>query len=154
MRNFLAKFWKFLKLPKDTQLRIMRLFQDEFLVGATGIVFNDKGEVLIVKHTYRQQDWGLPGGYIKAKEHPVEGLEREIKEESGLVVSIDEELKIRTDRETSRLDICYVGTYIGGEFNPSDEVSEYGFYSFDNLPSIPKNQLFLIKQAINIKKKI
>ena len=152
MKTVLAKIWKLFKLHKNIQLAIMRVFQDEFLIGVTGIIFNDKGEVLLVKHTYRQPDWSLPGGYIKAKEHPTEGLEREIEEESGLIVSMDEELKIRTDRETSRLDICYVGTYIGGEFKPSSEVSEYGFYSFDNLPLISKNQLFMIKQATNLKK--
>lgn len=150
--RLLAKLWKFLRLPKNMQLAIMRIMQDEFLVGATGIVFNDKNEVLLFKHTYRQQAWSLPGGYMKGKEHPSEGLEREIEEESGLIVSIDKELKVRTDRESSRLDICYVGTFIGGEFKKSAEVSDYEFFSFDNLPLISKNQLFLIKEALSLKK--
>lgn len=151
--NLLAKIWKFLRLPKNIQLAIMRIMQDEFLVGGTGIVFNDKNEVLLFKHTYRQQAWSLPGGYMKGKEHPSEGLEREIKEESGLTVSIDKELKVRTDRESSRLDICYIGKFIGGEFKKSSEVSEYGFFSFDNLPIISKSQLFLIKEAMDLQEK-
>ncbi len=148
--NLLAKIWKLLRLPKAVQLRIMRIIQDEFLVGATGIVFNDKNEVLLFKHTYRQREWSLPGGYIKSKEHPFEGLEREIEEESGLIVSIDKELKLRTDRKTSRLDICYIGKFMGGEFKKSAEVSEYGFYSFENLPLISQAQLLLIQEAINL----
>src|SRR3990167_7280640 len=118
----------------------MRIFQDEFLIGVTGIIFNEKNEVLLFKHTYRQTKWSLPGGYIKSKEHPFEALEREIGEESGLVVSVDKQLKIRTDRETSRLDVTMIGKYIGGEFKPSHEVSEFGFFSFENLPLIAKNQ--------------
>ena len=151
MTLLLAKIWKFLRLPKNIQLAIMRITQDEFLVGSTGIVFNDKDEVLLFKHTYRQNAWSLPGGYLKGKEHPFEGLEREIEEESGLIVSIDMELKVRTDRETSRLDICSIGKYMGGTFKPSAEVSDYGFFSFDTLPIIAKNQLFLIEEAIAVK---
>ena len=126
----------------------MRLFQDQFLVGITGIIFNEKNEILLFKHTYRKVPWSLPGGYMKSKEHPFEALEREIKEESGLVVSADEELKIRTDRRTPRLDVTVIGAYIGGEFKESHEVSEFGFFSFENLPLISKNQLLEIEYAL------
>lgn len=52
---------------------------------------------------------GFIWGYLKFGEHPREAPEWEIKEELGLVVSVDEELKIRTDRESARLDMCYAG---------------------------------------------
>lgn len=152
MKDILAKVWRALSLPKGFQLKIMHLIQDQFLIGVTGIILNDKQEVLLFKHTYRQTRWSLPGGYIKSKEHPFEGLEREIEEESGLVVSADEQLKIRTDRETSRLDLTIVGKHIGGEFKPSHEVSEFGFFAFENLPIISRNHLLLIEHALRRKK--
>lgn len=148
----LAKIWRKLALPKPIQLFVMRLFQDQFLIGVTGIIFNDKNEILLFKHTYRETQWGLPGGYIKSKEHPQEALEREIEEESGFVVSVDEELKIRTDRESSRIDICFAGKLMGGEFKKSSEVSEAQFFSFNNLPLLSKQQLFLIEQVLYQKK--
>ena len=148
MKTLLAKIWKFLRLPKGIQLLIMRIFQDQFLVGVTGIIFNDKNEILLFKHNYRSHSWSLPGGYLKSGEHPREGLEREIKEESGLVVSVDESLKTRTDRDTARLDMCYTGVLIGGDFQPTHEVSEYGFFTQDKLPLLRKNQLFLIDTAL------
>ena len=148
MKTLLAKTWRTLSLPKSVQLAVMRIFQDQFLIGVTGVIFDDKNEVLLFRHTYRSTQWSLPGGYIKAKEHPFEGLEREIQEESGLVVSVDSEHRIRADRESSRLDITLLGTYIGGDFKPSSEVVEYGFFSIDNLPQISKNQLLLIHKAI------
>lgn len=149
MKNILAKIWKVLRLPKNVQLFVMRFIQDQFLIGVTGIIFNEKNEILLFKHTYRAHGWSLPGGYLKRGEHPREGLEREIKEESNFVVSIDEQLKTRTDRETARIDICYIGKFIGGDFIPSHEVSEYGFFTKENLPLLRKNQLFLIEEAIN-----
>ncbi len=148
MKSLLAKMWKKLHLPKGLQLRLMRLFQDEFLVGLTGIIFNEKKEILLFKHSYRSHAWSLPGGYLKAKEHPREGLEREIKEESGLVVSIDQQMKTRTDRDTARIDICYTGALIGGEFVATHEVSEFGFFAQDKLPLLRKNQVFLINEAL------
>ncbi len=148
MKEQLSKLWRLLSLPKNLQLSIMRLTQNEFLIGVTGVIFNDRNEILICKHTYRQNKWSLPGGYIKGKEHPKEGLVREIEEETGFIVRIGEELRIRTDRETARLDISFVGNYIGGEFRPSDEVSEARFFAFENLPLISQNQLILIKEVL------
>lgn len=133
----------------------MRFFQDQFLIGVTGIILNSKNEILLFKYSYRQTQWGLPGGYIKTKEHPQEALEREIEEESGFVVSVDEELKIRTDRESARLDICFVGKLMGGEFRKSSEVSEAKFFSFNDLPLLmSRQQLFIIEQTLFQKKLI
>lgn len=127
----------------------MRFFQDQFLIGVTGIILNNKNEILLFKYSYRQTEWGLPGGYIKAKEHPQEALEREIEEESGFVVSVDEELKIRTDRESARVDIGFVGKLMGGEFRKSSEVTAAKFFSFEDLPLLmSKQQLFIIEQTL------
>ena len=149
----LTTIWRKLNLPKPIQLFVVRMFESQFLIGVTGIILNDKNEILLFKYTYRQTEWGLPGGYIKAKEHPQEALEREIEEESGFVVSADEELKIRTDREQGRLDICFVGKLMGGEFRKSSEVTEAKFFSFDDLPMLmSKQQLFIIEQVLFQKK--
>lgn len=147
MKLLLAKLWRLWGVPSAIQLKIMRLFQDKFLVGMTGIIFNDNNEILLFKHNYRAHKWSLPGGYMKSGEHPKEGLEREIKEESGLIVSVDSSLKTRTDRETARLDLCYTGILIGGEFKATHEVAEYGFFSPDKMPLLRSNQVFLIEQA-------
>lgn len=147
MTDVLLALWKLLSLPKQWQLRAMRVVEDQFLVGVTGVIFNDKKEILLFKHTYRSgHQWSLPGGYVKAKEHPKEGLEREIEEESGLIVSADYRYKIRTDRETARLDIVYVGSFIGGTFVPSKEVIEANFFAFDTIPDIHRDQLVLIQK--------
>ncbi len=148
MMGLLLKIWKKIGFSKNIQLRIVRLFQSQFLIGVTGVIFNADSKVLLFKHTYRKTAWSLPGGYMNGKEHPREALEREIFEESGLTVSIDWRMKIRTDRETARLDISYIGTFIGGTFVPSAEVVEARFCSLDDLPPIRREQLFLIERAL------
>lgn len=153
MISLLARLWKALKLPKGLQLNLMRVLQDQFLVGVTGVIFNENDEVLLFKHSYRQRSWGFPGGYLKAKEHPKEGLEREVKEESGMVISADTRYKIRTDRDTARLDIVYICTYIGGDFTPSAEVTEAKFYSFDKLPLLRTSDLLLLEKILSQRKR-
>lgn len=154
MKELLLHVWKALHLPSGVQLFLMRTLNDQFLVGLTGVIFNDKNEVLLFRHTYRTVEWSLPGGYLLAKEHPAEGLEREIEEESGFVVSIDFPLKVRTDRHTGRLDLSYVGYYCGGEFKQSEEVYEYGFFTLETLPVLIKSQVLMIKEAIDLKQKL
>lgn len=150
MNSIIAKTWKKLLLPKNVQIAAMRATQDEFLIGVTGVILNDKNEILLCKHTYRgKSGWSLPGGYIKAKEHPKEALAREIEEETGLIVRVNAQYNLRTDRETARIDISLVGEYIGGEFRKSHEVSEADFFAFENLPVLMQSQLVLIKNVLD-----
>ena len=152
MKALLTKAWKILSLPKGAQIAVMRITQDEFLIGVTGVILNDKNEILICKHTYRGgKRWSLPGGYLKGKEHPKEGLAREIEEETGLIVRAEEQFKLRTDRETARIDISLIGKFIGGEFKPSHEVSHAQFFPFDKLPLLSQDQLVLIRDVLNHK---
>ena len=59
----------------------------KFLVGVLAVIFDDRGRVLLLKHTYRPDyPWGLPGGWLRAGEGAAEGIERELLEETGFVV--------------------------------------------------------------------
>lgn len=151
--RLLLFLWKILPFSRKLQLLLMRLLQDEFLIGVSGVILNQKGEILLFKHSYRQIPWSLPGGYLKGKEHPREGLQREIFEESGLTVKISSVLKTRTDRQTARLEICYKGSFYGGFFKPSSEVTAAKFFPLDKLPLIPRDQLLLIQKASLTKNK-
>lgn len=152
MNWLLVQTWKIFSFPKRLQLALVRIKEDEFLIGLTGVILNDKNEILIVNHTYRDgKRWSLPGGYIRGREHPREGLAREIEEETGFIVAIDRELKIRTDRETARLDISLMGHYVGGKFRPSAEVSEAKFVSFADLPLLRQSQLVLIQKVLSLR---
>ena len=132
----------------------MKFFNDQFLIGVTGIFFDKKNRILLVKHSYRGNgNWSLLGGYLKKGEHPKEGLEREVLEETGYIVSADERLKTRTDRENARLDITYMGEFLGGVYNPSKEITDADFFKFERLPILPTDQLVFIDKALKLRKK-
>ncbi len=50
---------------------------------ATAVVVN-QGRILLVKHN-RQNDWALPGGYIRAAEDPGHRAALEVAEETGIL---------------------------------------------------------------------
>ncbi len=56
------------------------------VISAGILLFNQKGELLIVKPNYRPH-WLIVGGVIDEGEAPILGLQREIKEETGLTVT-------------------------------------------------------------------
>lgn len=51
--------------------------------GAAVMAFNDKGEVLAIKATYKHH-WSLPGGVVEQGETPRRGAAREFTEETGV----------------------------------------------------------------------
>lgn len=132
----------------------MRRVNDQFLVGVTGVFLDHKNRILLVKHSYRDNGfWSLPGGYLKGGEHPKEGLEREVKEETGYEVSADYRLKIRTDRSSSRLDLTYSGEFFGGILTKSKEIVAAKMFPFEELPLLPDNQILFIERALRLKKR-
>ncbi|MGH3132922.1 MAG: NUDIX hydrolase, partial [Gaiellaceae bacterium] len=50
----------------------------------------DGGRVLLARRAYAPWKgmWGTPGGFCEAGEHPIEAVERETLEETGLHVSV------------------------------------------------------------------
>lgn len=149
--KLLLKAWKHVPFGKTLRSLFLRTVNDQFLIGVTGVIFNNKNEILLLKHTYRKTAWSLPGGYLQANEHPREGLAREIKEETNFNVKILKFIKSRTNRE-GRIDLCYFGKFKSGTFKKSEEVVNYKFVSPQDLPKLLDDQYKQIKEGVEAKK--
>jgi phosphoglycolate phosphatase len=57
------------------------------LATVGGLIFNSKGEVLMIRTHKWSNLWGIPGGKIKWGETSEAALRRELKEETGLKIS-------------------------------------------------------------------
>ena len=69
---------------------VRREYPDAPLVGVAAAVFNDLGQVLLVKRGRPpgQGSWGLPGGLLDLGESLEAGAVREVREECGVEIEI------------------------------------------------------------------
>jgi 8-oxo-dGTP pyrophosphatase MutT (NUDIX family) len=58
-------------------------------VGAAAAIFDKRGQVLLVKHTYGRLNWELPGGGAEGLESLTATAIREVEEETGLLVAAE-----------------------------------------------------------------
>ena len=78
---------------EDFDLEIKNFDNPRTRLGARGIVFNDKKEIAILNKS-KKNEYKLVGGGIEENEDPIIAFKREILEESGCKVEIDDCLGI------------------------------------------------------------
>ncbi|PKP94987.1 MAG: DNA mismatch repair protein MutT [Alphaproteobacteria bacterium HGW-Alphaproteobacteria-14] len=57
------------------------------IMGVSVIITNLNGDVLLLKHSYGPEVWGLPGGGLKSGEDPLAAAHREVSEEIGITLA-------------------------------------------------------------------
>ena len=147
MKVFLLKVWK--SLPDSELLRgiLIWLITPKFLVGVVGVVINQSKQILLLKHTYRHKyPWGLPGGWLKRGEQPMQALQREIMEETGMTIEVVRPLMVEGDEDWPRVDLIFLCRVINDEFSSSDEVFSAKFFTLLEIPEIMPSQKRLIQK--------
>ncbi len=92
--------------------------------------------------------WTLPGGWADQGLSPAQCIEKEIREESGFIVTADK-LLAALDRDRHAhppyifavYKLFFRCTLIRGEATPSDETSEVAFFSRDNIPPLSQGRI-------------
>ena len=84
--------------------------------------------------------WDIPGGFLEEGEAPLDGLRRELKEETGLDVEPERFLGVWMDRyggdstAEATLNMYWTARIVGGDQQPADDVSELRWFDRDRLP--------------------
>jgi len=78
-----------------------------YTAGSLIMLLSDDGLVLLVKPWYRR-GWGLPGGTMKRAEQSADTASRELREETGLSVELDEAHDVYVQRNRRHIDHLYV----------------------------------------------
>lgn len=134
---FMYPLLRSFRFPPRLHWHLAQAVNARFLLGVAGIITDDAGRLLLFKHTYRRSHpWGMPGGWMQGGESPLQTLEREVLEESGLVVKADRLLLLGTTPDRPKLEFIVGGKLIGGTFRESLEVSEMGWFAGSEYPPL------------------
>ncbi|HYN84716.1 MAG TPA: NUDIX domain-containing protein [Pyrinomonadaceae bacterium] len=104
--DFLGKVWR--RLPRRVLRAGVWLWEPRFAVTAGGVVEDERGRVLLLKHNFRKgSGWGIPGGFLGKSESPEDALRRELREEVGLEVESARLVFARTHRRPQQVEIIF-----------------------------------------------
>ncbi|NOX61133.1 MAG: NUDIX domain-containing protein [Chloroflexi bacterium] len=106
-------------------------------VGVRGIVQDEQGRVLFVRHSYGDRCWFLPGGGGAGDESADESMRREMREETGLEVEITRLVGVYLWTEMYKRDHIFVFECksVGGKLRiQRGEIDEYGWFWPDEPP--------------------
>ena len=127
----------------------MRLAHTRFTVTAGAVIFNDKREVLLLKHRFRAgSGWGLPGGFMEHGEQPIDALRRELREEIGLEVDDVEVFASRSFRKPKQVEVLFRARANADVKSLTIEVERAEWFALDSLPEgLPRDQRVYIERA-------
>lgn len=103
---------------------------------------DEVGRLLVARraHDPGRGKWDLPGGFLEEGEEPLDGLRRELLEETGLDVEPAEFFGAFVDRygdaddAPATLNLYWTARALGGEPQPADDVAELAWLGADELP--------------------
>lgn len=101
-----------------------------FSVGVSGIVLDEQGRTLLVRHAFRRRyPWGLVSGWVNPGEAPIDAMRRELREETSLRGEPEGVIAIRSDARAPSLEVVYLVRVEGGTFRPSGETPEARWFA-------------------------
>ncbi len=112
--------------------------------SASAVIFDRRGRLLLQQRSDGGQ-WGLPGGSVEIGESVADAVVREVREETGLVVTPKRLVGVYSDPEWQivrypdgnawhYVNVCFECTVRGGELTTCDETLDLGYFPLARLP--------------------
>jgi 8-oxo-dGTP diphosphatase len=120
-------------------------------VGVFAAIFDENERILLTKIKYGSRNWTLPGGHLEKNESPIEGVKREVYEETGYIVEINNLIAIYSSPSKDDLVLLFKVVIVGKDsWEPNSEIERIGFFERTELPSqIHPWNIKRIKDAFN-----
>jgi ADP-ribose pyrophosphatase YjhB (NUDIX family) len=128
----------------------IRFLQPKYTVGVVGVIFNEKGQILLVEHVFHPaRPWGLPGGWIGGNEEPALAVSREFREELDLDIEV-EMLLLAERSERNHLDLAYLCQQRGAIGQLNSELLDYRWFDPLDLPPLTGFHYKAIQRALQV----
>ncbi len=105
---------------------------------ANALCTDELGRVLLGRRAVEPDKglWDIPGGFLEEGEHPLDGIRRELREETGLEVEPGELFGMWMQPHAERTVLCilWLATVLGGVQAAADDIVELGWFAPDELP--------------------
>jgi ADP-ribose pyrophosphatase YjhB (NUDIX family) len=105
--------------------------------GAEAVCLDEQGRVLLGRRAFDpgKDLWDLPGGFLHEDELPVDGLVREVREETGLEIEPQEFLGFWLEPYDGRIVLCLAWTARAtGKGRAADDLVELRWFAPGELP--------------------
>ena len=104
-----------------------------------GVIIRRDERICLVRRKFAPKagQWTLPTGFMEWNEDIRETAVREVLEETGLVVELEDLFAVETGLLPPSLPVVvvfYRAREIGGSLQAGDDAAEVGFYDLDRLP--------------------
>jgi ADP-ribose pyrophosphatase YjhB (NUDIX family) len=151
LKSLLAGVWR--ATPTVVKRAGVWVTQPRFTVTAGAVVRDERGRVLLLRHTLRRgSGWGIPGGFLNRGEHPEEAVRREMLEETGLEFESVELAFARTLGHVSQVEIifrCAMPSAALEGLTESFEIDRAAWFDTDALPEgLSHDQRAVIRRAL------
>jgi ADP-ribose pyrophosphatase YjhB (NUDIX family) len=109
-------------------------------LGVKGLVIDQEGRVLLVKHGY-QAGWHLPGGLVERGENLEQAMEREVWEETGIDCSGNSRRLLGIYANFNEYKYDHVAVFVVEQASAAGlkrrwlEIEECGFFRLTQLPT-------------------
>lgn len=113
--------------------------QAEFMVGCSGLIFDETRQKILLTRRTDNGRWCLPGGQLDPGESAAEGCAREVWEETGLHVEIERLIGVYTNphrliayadgNRFQLISFSFEVRPVSGTLGLSDETTEYGYFT-------------------------
>lgn len=106
------------------------------LRGSRVLVFDGRGHLLLIRHSYGSGSWMLPGGGIARREDPLAAALRELAEETGLGLATARHFAVLEEPlfGTTNTVHLFTGRACGTLAIDGREIVEAAFFAPDALP--------------------
>jgi len=114
--------------------------------AAVGAVVIEEGKVLLVKRKYppKKGKWAIPGGSVNLGESLQAAAEREVMEETGLIIEAKKPIyTFDLIERDSKGDVVFhyvivdlFAEYVSGDLHPADDVSDARWFNPDDIEGL------------------